>query len=179
MCVITNNTIHKSIKALYSQDKYNAIHKLSQITNDLFTSTSCEESVTYKLACELSADAKIPVEDTLRAMGECWLLTVGREKHLGLLKCGKLNFQDLLMNIPLFYERIMQLDKKQSDVDLSIRTNGSTSVDFEYMSGKPGLAEFMRGALHGLGRIFSIPVIVQLIENKNDTNIKSTFRVSW
>ena len=176
---INNHTIQKSIKALYSQDKNDAIYKLNEINNDLFTNnTTCEETATYQLAYELSVKAKMPVEDTLRVMGECWVLTVGREKHLGLLKCGKLNFQDLLMNIPAFYERVMQLDKKQIDVDFSVRANGSTSVDFEYIAGKAGLAEFMRGALHGLGRIFSIPVIVQLIENE-DKNMNSMFKVSW
>lgn len=174
---ITNNTIQKSIKGLYSQD--DTANKLKQINKDLFTnSPPCEESITYQLACELSIKTKMSVEDTLRAMGECWLLSVGREKHLGLLKCGKLNFQDLLMNIPAFFERVMQLDKNQIDVDFSVSANGSTSVDFEYIAGKTGLAEFMRGALHGLGRIFSIPVIVQLIEN-DDNNINSMFKVSW
>jgi hypothetical protein len=82
------------------------------------------------------------------------------------------------MNIPAYFERVMQLDKNQLDVDFSVSANGSTSVDFEYIAGKTGLAEFMRGALHGLGRIFSIPVIVQLIEN-DDNNINSMFKVSW
>lgn len=176
---IINSNIQKLFKALYSQDKNETISKLNQINNDLFTNgIPCEESATYQLACELSLKAGLSIEDTLREMGECWLLAIGREKHLGLLKCGKVNFQDLLMNIPAFFERVMQLDKTQIDVNFNVCANGSTSVDFEYIAGKPGLAEFMRGALHGLGRIFSIPVIVQLDEN-NDNRMNSMFKVSW
>jgi hypothetical protein len=54
-----------------------------------------------------------------------------------------------------------------------------SSIQIHYLSQRPGLSEFVRGLLSGLGKMFETNIEIELIESRDKGNEHEIFKVSW
>ena len=122
---------------------------------------------------------EMPVEKVLEAFGEWWILKTGKEKYGGLMQAGGNNLREFLINLPIFHNRIMLMYPKLTPPEFQISDVEDKSVHVHYFSKRVGLQEFVRGLLSGLGKMYETPVVIELLESRDDGKNHEIFKVSW
>ena len=72
----------------------------------------------------------------------------------------------------LMYPKLTPPEFQISDVE-------DKSVHVHYFSKRVGLQEFVRGLLSGLGKMYETPVVIELLESRDDGKNHEIFKVSW
>jgi hypothetical protein len=177
---IVNKAIEDLVKVNFGEDKWDAIKKRSGVDVDYFLSNEpYDDAITYQLAGAVSEEMEMPVEKVLEAFGEWWILKTGKEKYGGLMQAGGNNLREFLINLPIFHNRIMLMYPKLTPPEFQISHVEENSVHVHYFSKRVGLQEFVRGLLSGLGKMYETPVVIELLESRDDGKNHEIFKVSW
>lgn len=177
---IVNKAVEELIKDQFGPEKWEAVRSLSGIDVDFFISTEpYDDDITYKLALAASEVLKMDVGTIMVALGEYWILKVGKEKYGGLMEAGGSNLKEFLKNLPQFHSRIMLLYPKLTPPEFRISDEQVNSLHVHYHSHRQGLQEFVRGLIQGLGKLYSTAIVVELIAHRDDGHDHDVFRVSW
>jgi hypothetical protein len=177
---IVNKAVEELIKDQFGQDKWEAVRSKSGIDVDFFISTEpYDDDITYKLAVAASEELKMDIGAIMIALGEYWILKVGKEKYGGLMEAGGSNLREFLKNLPQFHSRIMLLYPKLTPPEFRISDEEENSLNVHYYSHRPALQEFVRGLLQGLGKLYQTEISVTLIAHRNDGHDHDVFHVSW
>lgn len=177
---IVNKAIEDLVKVNFGEDKWDAVKKRSGVDVDYFLSNEpYDDAITYQLAGAVSEEMQIPVEKVLEAFGEWWILKTGQEKYGGLMQAGGNNLREFLVNLPIFHNRIMLMYPKLTPPEFQISHVEENSVHVHYFSKRVGLQEFVRGLLSGLGKMYETPVVIELLESRDDGKNHEIFKVSW
>ncbi len=177
---IVNKAIEDLVKVNFGEDKWDAVKKRSGVDVDYFLSNEpYDDAITYQLAGAVSAEMEMPVEKVLEAFGEWWILKTGKEKYGGLMQAGGNNLREFLINLPIFHNRIMLMYPKLTPPEFQISHEEDNSVHVHYFSKRVGLQEFVRGLLSGLGKMYETPVVIELLESRDDGKNHEIFKVSW
>lgn len=177
---IVNKSIEDLVKANFGQEKWDAVKKRSGVEVDYFLSNEpYDDAITYQLAGAVAEEMKMPVGKVLEAFGEWWILKTGKEKYGGLMQAGGNNLKEFLVNLPQFHNRIMLMYPKLTPPEFQISDVQGNSILVHYFSKREGLQEFVRGLLSGLGKMYSTPVVIDLLESRDDGKNHEIFKVSW
>jgi len=177
---VVNKAIEDLVKVNFGIEKWDAVKKRSGIEVDYFLSNEpYDDAVTYQLAAAVSEEMQMPVGKVLEAFGEWWVLKTAKEKYGGLMQAGGNNLKEFLINLPLFHNRIMLMYPKLTPPEFKISDIEDKSVQVHYFSKREGLQEFVRGLLSGLGKMYETPVVIDLLESRDDGKNHEIFKVSW
>ncbi len=177
---IVNKAIEDLVKVNFGEEKWEAVKRRSGVEVDYFLSNEpYDDAITYQLAGAVSEEMHMPVGKVLEAFGEWWVLKTGKEKYGGLMQAGGHNLKEFLVNLPLFHNRIMLMYPKLTPPEFQITHVEDNSVHVHYFSKREGLQEFVRGLLYGLGKMYETPVIIDLLESRDDGKNHEIFKVSW
>ena len=55
----------------------------------------------------------------------------------------------------------------------------NNSLHIHYFSQREGLAEFVKGLLQGLGKLYKTEAAVELLESRDEGHDHEIFKVSW
>lgn len=177
---IVNKAIEDLIRENYGEDKWEAIKKRSGVDIDFFLSSEVyDDDITYQLAGAASEELNISVTDVLNAFGEWWILRTGHEKYGGLIEAGGKSLREFLVNLPTFHSRVMLLYTKLTPPEFQISDITENSLYVHYFSKRKGLQEFVRGLLHGLGKMYKTSVTVTLLHSRDEGADHEVFNVKW
>ncbi|MFM7217608.1 MAG: heme NO-binding domain-containing protein [Bacteroidota bacterium] len=177
---IVNKAVEELVKEQFGNDSWERIRERSGIDVDLFISTEpYDDDITYKLAVAASEELKLDIGQVMVALGEYWILKVGKAKYGGLMEAGGDNLREFLVNLPQFHSRIMLLYPKLTPPEFRISDEQDRSLHVHYFSHRPGLQEFVRGLLQGLGKMYQTETSIEIIDHRDKGADHDVFRVSW
>ncbi len=177
---IVNKAIEDLVISNFGEEKWEAIKTRSGVDIDFFISNEpYDDDITYKLAGAVSEEMNIPVSDVLQSFGEWWILKTGKEKYGGLMDAGGNSLREFLINLPAFHYRVMLIYPKLTPPEFKVSNVEDQSIHVHYFSKRGGLMEFVRGLLTGLGKMYSTPMNVDLIQSRDDGSSHEVFKVSW
>jgi hypothetical protein len=177
---IVNKAVEELVTEQFGGEAWESIRKKSGIEVDFFISTEpYDDAITYKLAVAASEVLNTEVGAIMVALGEYWILKVGKVKYGGLMEAGGDNLREFLVNLPQFHSRIMLLYPKLTPPEFRISNITANSVDVHYHSQRQGLQEFVRGLLQGLAKMYQTEATIELVQHRNDGADHDVFRVKW
>ncbi len=177
---IVNKAIEDLVTENFGFPAWESVKKQSGIELDFFVSNeSYDDSVTYKLAMAASEVLKMPLEQVLIAFGEFWVLKTGKEKYGSLMEAGGNNLREFLTNLPNFHTRVSLIYPNLSPPEFKVTDSTEKSLHLHYFSHRPGLQEFVRGLLQGLGKMYNESIFIELIASRDNGSDHEVFRVSW
>jgi len=177
---IVNKAIQDLVTDNFGADKWEAVKEKSGVDVDFFLSNEpYDDDITYKLAGAASEILGISVGEVLNAFGEWWILKTGKEKYGGLMQAGGNNLKEFLVNLPLFHNRIMLMYPKLTPPEFKVSNIEDNSIQVHYHSKREGLQEFVRGLLSGLGKMYKVEPVIELIQGRDDGFDHEIFKVSW
>ncbi|WDF53951.1 heme NO-binding domain-containing protein [Mucilaginibacter sp. KACC 22063] len=177
---IVNKAIEELVTSNFGLEKWEAVKVRSGIDIDFFISTQpYDDEITYKLAQAVSEEMEMPVAEVLQAFGEWWVLKTGKEKYGGLMQAGGQSLKEFLINLPEFHNRIMLIYPQLTPPEFQVSDIDESSIHIHYYSKRQGLQEFVRGLLHGLGKLYNCPVNVGLLESRLSGQDHEIYKVSW
>ncbi|MFM2206425.1 MAG: hypothetical protein RL213_400 [Bacteroidota bacterium] len=177
---IVNKAVEGLIIERFGSDTWETVRKRAGIDIDFFISTEpYDDEITYKLAVAASETTGTDLGQILIELGEYWVLKVGKEKYGNLMEAGGDSLREFLMNLPQFHSRIMLLYPKLTPPEFRITDVRNNSVHVHYFSHRPGLQEFVRGLLQGLGKMYGTTTTVELVGSRNEGHDHDVFHVLW
>ncbi len=177
---VVNKAIESLVTENYGLEKWHAVKQKSGVAIDIFVgSESYDDDITYKLAIAAADVLQTSVDDILIAFGEYWILKTGMERYGSLMKAGGANLKTFLVNLPSFHDRIMLIYPKLTPPEFRVSDISNNSLNLHYFSKRPGLQEFVRGLIQGLGKLYQTPVAIQLLQSRNDGSNHEIFHIEW
>lgn len=177
---IVNKSIEDLVVTNFGQEKWEAIYKRSGVDVDFFLSSEIyDDDVTFKIAGAVAAEMELTISQVLIAFGEWWVLKTTKEKYPGLMESGGNNLRDFLVNLPNFHNRVMLIYPKLTPPEFKVSEIADKSLHLHYFSKREGLQDFVRGILQGLGTVYQTPVVIELIQNRNEGSTHEIFKIKW
>ena len=127
----------------------------------------------------VSEEMEMPVSDVLCTFGEWWILRTSKEKYGGLMEAGGNNLREFLVHLPMFHNRVMLIYPKLTPPEFKVSDIEEKSIHVHYFSKRLGLQDFVRGLLQGLGKMYRTPVVITLLETRDEGAHHEVFKVSW
>lgn len=177
---IVNKAIEDLVKTNFGVEKWEAIKVRSGLEIEHFISSETyDDDITYLLAGAAAAELGMSVEAILQAFGEWWVLKTSVEKYGSLMEAGGSNLKEFLVNLPVFHNRIMFVYPKLTPPEFRISHIEERGISVHYFSKRHGLRDFVYGLLIGLGKMYQTPVVVELIQSREEGSDHEIFRVTW
>jgi Haem-NO-binding len=177
---IVNKAIEDLIKENYGEEKWDQILKRSGIDVDFFISNEpYDDDITFKLAIAASEETGLSLQEVLIAFGEWWVLRTSKEKYGPMMAAGGASLRDFLKNLPVFHNRVMLIYPKLTPPEFRISDLTETSICVHYYSKRQGLQEFVRGLFQGLGKLYHVPITIELIASRLGGDDHDVFRITW
>jgi len=177
---IVNKSIQDLVTEQFGSDTWDAVLEKSNINVSFFMSNEpYDDAITYRLAQAVSDISGLSLSEVLNTFGEYWVLKTGKEKYGSLMQAGGANLKAFLLNLPNFHNRIMLIYPKLTPPDFQVSDVTDYSMHIHYRSKREGLQEFVRGLLHGLGKMYQTKVDVTLLQSRNDGSDHEIFKISW
>jgi hypothetical protein len=177
---IVNKAIENLVKYNFGADKWDAVKKRSGVDIDYFLSNEpYNDDITYKLAGAVSEEMNMPIEKVMESFGEWWVIKIGKEKYGSLIQAGGNNLQEFLINLPILHNRVSLIFPNLTPPEFKISDITEKSLCVHYYSKRIGLQEFVRGLLIGIGKMYETPVIIELLESRDNGKNHEIFKVNW
>ena len=177
---IVNKAIESLVIESFGEAKWHAIKESSGVDVDFFISNEpYDDSITYLLAIAVSEETGLSIADVFTAFGEYWVLKIGKEKYGSLLEAGGNNLKEFLLNLPAFHNRIMLMYPKLTPPEFQVSNVEEDSMWVHYLSKRAGLKDFVYGLLQGLGKLYSTPIKIDLINDRENGDHHEIFKVCW
>jgi len=177
---IVNKAIEDLVIENFGSETWDTVKKRSGVDVDFFLSSeSYDDSITYKLAQAISDEKNMTLRDVLIAFGEWWVLRTGKEKYGRLMESGGASLREFLVNLPVFHNRIMLMYPNLTPPEFKVSNIETSSLHVHYFSKREGLQDFVYGLLLGLGKMYHVPVQIDLLNSRSEGSSHETFKVSW
>ena len=177
---IINQAVQGLVTEKSGEDIWLKVKEKSNIKVDSFLSNeSYSDSITYQLAQAAADVLNISLSEVLMTFGEYWVLGTGQRNYGPLLKTGGGTLKDFLVNLPNFHSRVMLMYPKITPPEFKISHIEERSVNLHYYSQREGLADFVVGIMHGLGKLFETIVTVELIQSRSEGFDHEILCVRW
>jgi hypothetical protein len=177
---IVNKAIEDLVKENFGEEAWEKIKDRSGVDIDFFLSNEpYDDDITYKLATAVSEEMNMPLSAVFNAFGDWWVNRTSKEKYGGLMEAGGKSLREFLINLPIFHNRVMLVYPKLTPPEFKVSHVEENSVHVHYFSKREGLKDFVNGLLHGLGRMYQTPVVVELLESREQGSNHEVFKVSW
>ena len=177
---IVNKAIEELVLSNFGEEKWELIKKRGDLELDFFISNQpYDDAITYQLAKVVSEEMNIPLGEVFTAFGEWWILKTGKEKYGGLMQSGGSSLKEFLINLPAFHNRVLLIYPKLTPPEFKISHIEENSIQVHYFSKREGLQQFVRGLLQGLGKMYQVNTVIELLESREEGSSHEVFKVSW
>jgi hypothetical protein len=177
---IINKSIEELVKDNFGEQQWDAVKKRSGIDIDIFLiNESYDDDITFKLADAVAYETQMPLNEVFKIFGEWWILNTSQKHYGSLIEAGGSNLKDFLIKLPAFHSRMAFYFPKLTSPEFKVSDIEESSINIHYLSMRPGLKDFVKGLLYGLGKLFGVPVIIELLPNVDEENYSEIFKVSW
>ena len=177
---IINKSLESLIKENYGELYWIKIKKLSRINEEYFVSNEIyNDDITYSIAKNTAKITNTPIENIFMTFGEYWILQTCKSKYGSLMEAGGDNLKSFLKNLPAFHDRIMLYYPKITPPEFKTSHEENNSICIHYFSKRVGLKDFVRGLFQGLGKLYNVPVTIDLIEDRDNGDNHEIFKISW
>jgi len=137
------------------------------------------DEITYNLVAAASDVLQTPAEEILHGFGEHWVLHTAQEGYGGLMQAAGKTLPEFLRNLPNFHSRVSMIFPKLQPPRFQCSDITDRSLKLHYFSHRQGLAPFVVGLMHGLGKMFKTPVTVRLADAREQGADHDVFEVTW
>ena len=177
---IVNKAIEELVVANFGEDKWEAVKFRSGVDVDYFISSEpYDDDLTFKLAQAVAEEMDMTLSAVLIAFGEWWVVKTTKDKYGGLMEAGGDNLKEFLVNLPLFHNRVMLIYPKLTPPEFKVSHVTENSINLHYFSKREGLQEFVRGLVQGLGIMYDTPVVISLLQTRDEGSTHEIFNVKW
>lgn len=177
---IVNNAIESLVKTSFGEENWDVVLKKSNIGIDYFLdSQPYDDATTFALANAVSEVNNMPLSDVFRAFGEWWIIKTGNERYSHLMQAGGNNLKEFLVNLPAFHNSIMLIYPQLTPPEFKVSDIEENSLHLHYFSKREGLREFVHGLISGLGKLYKVPVEINLICSREEGSNHEIFKISW
>lgn len=177
---IVNKAIEELVTENFGEEVWKKVHQKSGVDVDFFLSNEpYDDSITYKLALAVAEVLEMPLESVLITFGEFWILNTSKKKYGALMETGGSNLKEFLINLPNFHNRVALIYQNLHPPEFRVSNVAQNSLELHYYSHRPGLKEFVRGLLQGLGKLYETPVTINLIASRDEGHDHEIFAISW
>jgi hypothetical protein len=177
---IVNKAIQDLVTREFGAPSWEKIKQRSGIDVDFFISNQpYDDAITYSLAKAVSEETGLTLSEVLIAFAEFWVLNTGKEKYGSLMEAGCSSLREFLINLPNFHSRIMLIYPNLKPPEFRISNITENSLRVHYFSERTGLQDFVRGLLQGLGKLYNLPVVIELLQTRDDGSDHEIFKISW
>jgi hypothetical protein len=177
---MVNKAVEDMVCAKHGEAVWEQIKDRAGVDVDVFLSNeSYSDEITYRLVEAASHVLKLSTEQILIGFGEHWVLHTAQDGYGGLLSAAGKNLPDFLRNLPRFHDRVVMIFPKLRPPHFECTDIQERSVLLHYFSHREGLAPFVVGLMHGLGKMFKTQVTVQQSAAKALGADHDIFIVTW
>lgn len=178
---LVNKAVEQMVCSAHGEQMWERIRTLAGVEEDGFVSNeSYPDDTTYKLVAAASEALATPAEDILRAFGEHWVLHTALESYGPMMRTNGKTLEEFLMRLPHLHNRVELIYPRLQPPQFTAKRLGPAEVEVHYSTARPaGLEPFVEGLLHGLGKMYSIPVEVSLLQDRRAGAEASIFLVRW
>ncbi|BBM86917.1 heme NO-binding domain-containing protein [Candidatus Uabimicrobium amorphum] len=138
-----------------------------------------DDQITYDLVAAASESLGMCGRDILEAFGEYWILYTAREGYKEMLDLAGSTFVTFLQNLDALHTHIGSLMPNLQPPSFSCSDVTENSLLLHYYSHRKGLAPMVIGLLQGLGKRFSLEVVVTLTQSREQGADHDIFSVTW
>lgn len=177
---MVNKAIEDLVVTQFGAGKWAAIKEKAGVDVDVFLSNEgYPDKVTYDLVAAASEVLGLPARDILIAFGEHWVLNTARQGYGSMLEANGRTLPEFLLNLPSFHTRVAMIFPDLRPPRFECSDVEAASLKLHYHSHRPGLGDFVVGLVQGLGKMFSTPATVEVMEKKAEGADHDVFLVSW
>lgn len=177
---LVNKAVQEMVTNLYGEGMWEKVRERAGVEAELFLSNEAyPDEVTYRLVAAASELSGVAAEQILFAFGEHWVLHTARHGYGSLMDAAGKSLAEFLRNLPNFHTRIAMIFPKLSPPRFEVSDETAGSLHLHYFTHRPGLTEFVRGLLAGLGSKYGTPVRSTLVRSKADGADHDEFFVEW
>ncbi len=177
---IVNDAIKGLVCDNYGTEAWEKVKQESGVNLDYFLNQeSYPDNMTYDLAIAASRVLELPLADVLFAFGEYWVLVTARQKYGTLIESGGYTLRDFLQYLPNLHDRVILLFPNLQPPEFRITELQERSLSLHYISERPGLQDFVRGIINGLGTLFETPVEVETLQSRESGASHEIFMLNW
>lgn len=177
---MVNKAVEQMVCTHYGESVWEEIKARAGVDVDVFMSNEpYPDQMTYALVAAASDVLKLPTDKVLEAFGEHWVLHTARDGYGGLMDAAGKSLPEFLNNLPNFHSRVAMIFPKLEPPRFECTDVAATSLKLHYRTHREGLAPFVVGLMQGLGKMFSTPVTVRLVQSRDDGADHDVFDVSW
>lgn len=177
---MVNKAVEEMVCMHHGEAVWEQIKSRAGVDVDVFMSNEpYPDEMTYRLVGAASEVLALPAEEILHAFGEHWVLHTARDAYGGLLQAAGSSLPEFLRNLPNFHSRVAMIFPQLQPPRFECSDVAADSLRLHYFTHRDGLAPFVVGLMHGLGRMYSTPVTVRLAESRADGADHDVFDVRW
>jgi len=178
---LVNRAIEQMVSSNHGAATWNRVKAAAEVDDEGFISNrSYPDEVTYRLVAAASETLGASAEEILKAFGEHWVLHTALESYGPMMRATGKTLREFLQRLPHLHTRVELIYPDLQPPQFSCHNVSDSGLDLHYWTTRPpGLEPFVEGLILGLGKMFSTPVRVELIQHRENGNDHSVFRVSW
>jgi len=164
----------------YGEATWQKIKDHTGVNIDIFLSNEpYDDALTYQLAIGASEVLGVPLSQVLSSLGEYWILRTGMDNYGSLLEAGGDSLREFLINLPNFHSRVMLMFPDLEPPEFKVSNIEDRSIHVHYYSHRAGLADFVNGLFHGLGKMHHTEIEVELLDSREQGHDHEVFKVKW
>jgi len=178
---LVNKAVEQMVRSAHGLDTWERIKAEAGVDTEGFISNQpYPDEITYRLVAAGSDVLGVPPEEILKAFGEHWVLHTALESYGPMMWALGKTLPEFLQKLPHLHTRVELIYPELQPPEFACHEVSDTELDLHYWTRRPpGLEPFVEGLLYGLGKMFSTPVRVTLIQHRADGHNHSVFRVAW
>jgi hypothetical protein len=177
---MVNKAVEEMVCMHHGEPVWERIKSRADVDIDVFMSNEpYPDDITFRLVGAASEVLALPAEEILQAFGEHWVLHTARDGYGGLLQAAGRTLPEFLHNLPNFHARVAMIFPQLQPPRFECTDVTPDSLRLHYFSHRSGLAPFVVGLMHGLGKMYSTPINVRLAQSRTDGADHDVFDVRW
>lgn len=177
---MVNKAVEQMVVMHHGEAVWEQIKARAGVEVDVFMSNEgYPDEITYNLVAAACEILQAPPVQILRGFGEHWVLHTAQKGYGGLMQAAGRTLPEFLRNLPDFHSRVAMIFPKLQPPRFECTDITERSLTLHYFSHREGLAEFVVGLMHGLGKMFNTPTTVRQTAAKANGADHDVFEVTW
>ncbi len=177
---LVNKAIEDLVVTHHGEDLWERIKKKAGVEVEVFVSNEAyPDEMTYDLVGAASEVLGASARDILIAFGEHWVLKTAATSYGAMMRAGGSSLKEFLVNLPNFHTRVQMIYPNLQPPRFECTNIGENSLHLHYFTHRSGLTDFVVGLVQGLGKLYSTPTTVKVIETKSAGANHDVFEVAW
>lgn len=177
---MVNRAIQDHVHRCHGEAMWARVKERAGVDIDVFIRNEAyPDELSYCLVGAAAAEMGVAAEEVLHEFGIFWVLHTAREGYGDLMAAAGSSLPEFLQYLPNFHDRVALIYPNLKPPQFDYSNAGPDRITVHYHSHRTGLAPFVVGLLHGLGRMYETPVTVEHTVRRADGADHDEFLVTW